>query len=192
MKFLDFFEYLRQLALGVGIAILLPLTLHWGFHALYKPPQDVAKSADHLHSKIWKLKNKKSHISWQLKERKHKTHEDASEKQPRVSEEELKSKLERITPQLKELKRIHRNFLTTKLAILGPIDILCIIGGSFFPSPLIGIGLIIGGVASLGTIVMDYWDYFNDMLKFLVLFAGLFSLLILGYILFERMRKQAP
>lgn len=142
----------KKFALGFGIAIILPMLVHYGVSTFSPAPkwqdryesysyQRYDKAAPEERAKIDKERNEKDRI-WREKE-----------------------------------KIFQRNLFFVAI----PVGIICIIIGAVTAIQAIGTGLMFGGIFSLTEGYMFYWSELQDWMRFSSLLAAFAVLIFIGY-----------
>ena len=130
----------KRIALGFGIAIILPLLVHYGVSTLSPSSKDVEKHVSHNHSK---------HMQHTCEGRK-------------VSEYEQEKTTEKLD--------IHQRRFEKHLFIVAvPIGIVAIIIGASIAIPGLGTGLMFGGIFTSIDGYASCWTTLPDWLRFLSL-----------------------
>ena len=170
-----FLEYLRQLGLGLSAVILLPLAIHYGFRAFSPVPKDIAGSEEELYRKINNLHGDREKIEKALK---------------KGGRRGGTAQLDEINEKITSFEDFKHAYQRKKLYVRSVLGLVFLLGGSVITSPLIGFGLILGSVVSLFFTLENYWNYMDDMAKFLVMLISLLIAVGLGGVLFRRMGSK--
>ena len=144
----------KQFAVGLGITLLLPLSVHYGAEMIRPSPKEEA-----YYEKQQKLEAKR--VATKSKEEK-----------ARLTAE--KSALEK---EHKEQKKQHSQLL---FMVGYPIAIAAIILGAFITIQSVGAGLMFGGIITLTDVCFSYWEIMANWLRFSSLLGALFILIVLG------------
>ncbi|MEO6907853.1 MAG: hypothetical protein ABI210_08175 [Abditibacteriaceae bacterium] len=144
----------KQFAVGIGIAVLLPLFVFYGASVISPPPDS---------SKLYSQSQ-----DYQSKEAKAKS----STEKKKISD--TKSRLE------KEYNAADRRHQQMVFYVAYPLGILAIIFGAFVAAPAVGAGLMFGGIFTLTTGCGVYWDKMSDALHFGALAIALLVIVSLG------------
>jgi hypothetical protein len=147
-------ELVKQIAVWLGIVVLLPMSVWYGTSA-FSPPPD------------WK------HYSKTTSRLDEKIHDAKSE----AEKDKLRQERDRIDAERDEAERV---FYADMFWVAYPTGLLAILLGTFFPVQAVGAGLMFGGLASLTAGCYAYWDRMGDWLRFGSLVLALLVLLILG------------
>jgi hypothetical protein len=147
-------EIVKQIAIWLSIAVLLPLSVWFGTSAVSPPPdwKEYARSIARVDEKTRDATS-------------------ASEK------ETFRQEKDRRQAELDEEERV---FFCVMFWAAYPIGLLAIIIGIFFPVQVIGAGLMFGGLSSLTAGCYSYWDKMDGWLRFGSLVVALVVVLVLG------------
>lgn len=151
----------KKFALGFGIAVLLPMAVHYGVSTFSPRPK-------------WQ--------DYQI-ENYYERHERATPAE-KVKLEEEQSGLEKERREHAKRFQKHLFFVTT------PIGILAIIVGSVIAVQAIGTGLMFGGIFTLVDGYICYWSELPDWMRFLSLLIALVILIFIGYRKFIGQNKK--
>ena len=142
----------KKFAVGFGIAVLLPMTVHYGVSTFSPSPEWDDYRIENYYER----------------------HERAtSEEQVKLEEEN--SRLEKKYKE--ELKRFQKHMF----AVAVPIGIAALVLGSVLAVQAIGSGLMFGGIFTLTDGYWCYWSELQDWMRFLSLLAALAILIFIGY-----------
>jgi len=147
-------ELVKQIAVWLGIVVLLPLAV-WYSTSAFSPPPD------------WK---KHSRSTSRLDEK-------IKEATPEAEKEKLRQEKDRLEKELDEAERV---FYRAMFWVAYPVGLLAIILGILFPVQTVGAGLMFGGLSSLAMGCYSYWDKMGDWLRPGSLLVALVVLLVLG------------
>lgn len=147
-------ELVKQIAVWLGVVILLPLVVWYGTSA-FSPPPD-AKEYSRSTSRI---------------------DEQIKETAVQAEKEKLRQERERLEKEHEEAERVHYGHM---FWVAYPIGLVAVIIGTFFPVQAIGAGLMFGGLISLAAGCYSYWDKMDGWLRFGSLIVALAVLLVLG------------
>ena len=142
----------KKFALGFGIAVLLPMVIHYGVNTFSPRP----KWQD------YKIENY------------YERHERATTAEKAKLEEE-RSRLEKEQEEHEKRFQKHLFFVAT------PIGIAAIIVGSFVAVQAIGTGLMFGGIFTLMDGYIWYWSELENWMRFLSLLIAFIILILIGY-----------
>lgn len=142
----------KQFAVGIGIAILLPMFVYYGA-SLLSPPAD------------WSSYYQQNY---------YRQKQDA--KTPAEKKKISKEKEQRR----KALDAVEKQHQRMVFFVAYPVGILAIIGGAFLTVPAVGAGLMFGGILTLTTGCTVYWSTMTDALHFGAVVIALGVLISLG------------
>ncbi|MBP7088611.1 MAG: hypothetical protein KBB01_04855 [Candidatus Omnitrophica bacterium] len=142
----------KKFALGFGIAIILPMLVHYGVSTFSPAP---------------KWDNYYDNYSYQR-------YDKATPEERAQLDKERKEK-NKIWQE--KLKIFQRNLFFVSV----PVGIACIIIGAIMPIQAIGTGLMFGGIFSLTEGYMFYWSELQDWMRFLSLLVAFVVLIFVGY-----------
>jgi len=142
----------KQFAVGIGIAVLLPLFVYYGA-SLLSPPGNWSE----LYSTNYYQKKENAKTPAEKKK----------------IEKEEQQRREALNAQ--DLKHQRMVFF-----VAYPVGLAAIIGGAFLTITAVGAGLMFGGIFTLTTGCTIYWDKMTDALHFGALVLALGSLIALG------------
>lgn len=143
----------KKFALGFGIAIILPMLVHYGVSTFSPEPR--------LRDKYY------NNYSYQQR------NNATPEEKARMDKERKEN--ERIWDQKQ------KTFQSRLFVVAVPVGILSIIIGAISPVQAIGTGLMFGGIFSLTEGYMAYWAELQDWMRFLTLLAAFAVLIFVGY-----------
>ena len=142
----------KKIALGFGIAILLPLLIYYGVSTFSPPPRWEDYRIENYYQR----------------------HKDAAP--------EEKAELEKENSRLQEERKAHqRRFQKNLFCVAAPAGIIAIVVGSFIGVQAIGTGLMFGGIFTLMEGYISYWSALPDWMRFLSLLIALIILIFIGY-----------
>lgn len=151
---------LKNLALALGIVILLPLTVYYGVQVIKPHPSwefaTQAPARDDF----------KEHDEWR-----------------RARDSYDKEYKEAYDSYTKEKLHVYN---WTYFCIAAIIGLVCIVAGVFMNIDFLGLGFIFGGLITLVTAFFHSWGLFNDIIKFFSLLGAIGLLIALAYILLHR------
>lgn len=140
----------KQFAVGIGIAVLLPLLVYYGA-ALPSPPANRSGSDDiYLKQQNAKTPAEKKKIDAEI--HRQEKEQDAADKRNQQME----------------------------FYVAYPVGILAIIAGAFLAVTAVGAGLMFGGIFTLTTGSYFYWDKMGDILHFGAILIALVVIASLG------------
>ncbi len=142
---------LRKIALGLCIAVLLPLLVHYGVSSIVPSPNTGIYQIQEYYSGEMKQAPAARSI--------HKKHVEPARK---VSSD-------------------HRKFRIYLFAAAIPVGLVAIIIGSFVPIMSIGQGLIFGGVLTIVDGYAYNWVHIYDWFKFLSLLVALVVIILIEH-----------
>ncbi|MBV9125922.1 MAG: hypothetical protein JO112_21435 [Planctomycetes bacterium] len=158
-------EWVKQVAVWLGIVALLPLAVWYGT-SVYRPPPE------------WK---KYSQSESRLEEQ-------IQETQDKAEKDKLRSERDRVRDKREEAERV---FYHAMFWVAYPVGLLGVVVGTFFPVQAVGSGLMFGGLICLATGCYAYWDRMDSWLRFGSLVVALVVLLALGTWRFRPMPLHA-
>ena len=142
----------KKIALGFGIAVILPMMIHFGVSTFSPRP----KRQDYQVENYYQL------------------HQRATTTK-KIELEKEKSQLN------KEFKEHKKRFQTHLFLVSAPVGIAAIIVGSVIVVQSIGTGLIFGGIFALLNGYCWYWSELQDWMRFLSLLVAFIILIFIGY-----------
>jgi hypothetical protein len=147
----------KRIALGVGIAIVLPMLIHYGVATFYPEPRpdDYRLSAE---------TNALAHGS-------------ASDQVKFEQEQGRKGD---------ELAAAEAQFERRLFAVAVPLGLVAILVGTFLSVQTTGTGLMFGGIVSVCDGYFNYWEHLSASFKFVSLLAAFIVLIFVGYRKLER------
>ena len=141
----------RQIAIGFGVAIILPLLVYYGVRTFYPPP-------------VWS----EIVVSYVPAAAQANAEERQAAQQKRRDDEAA------YAAKAKAFARV-------LVIVSAPIGIAAILGGAYLANIAIGTGLILGGILTVAHGYFGYWSYAEDWLRFVSLLVGLAVLVFVGY-----------
>ena len=144
----------KQFAVGLGITLLLPLSVHYGAEMIRPSPKE-----DVHYEQLHKLEAQR--VATKSKEEKAK----------------LTAQKSALEKEHKEKKKKHAELL---FMVGYPVAIAAIILGAFITIPAVGAGLMFGGIITLTDACFSYWEVMASWLRFTSLLGALFILIVLG------------
>jgi len=159
-------ELVKQIAVWLGIVILLPLATWYGVSAF--STRDSSENAKAL-----------AKINEQL--------QDAKEEKDKAARDTLRKERDRLQAENEETQR---RFHHDMFWVAYPTGLVATILGIFFPVQAVGAGLMFGGLAALATGCYTYWDRMDAWLRLASLVLVLVVLLILGTWRFWPVRSE--
>ncbi len=142
----------KKFALGFGIAIILPMLVHYGVSTFSPRPKWQDYQIENYYSR----------------------HNRATPEE-KVRLEEQREQLQRERQKAQKRFQRHLFFVAT------PIGIAAIIIGSVIAMQAIGTGLMFGGIFTLINGYCWYWSELKDWMRFLSLLAAFVILIFIGY-----------
>ncbi len=142
----------KKIALGVGIAIVFPMLLHYGVSTFTPTPkwEDYPMSPATIALRAG----------------------SQADQEKFMTEQQQKQELRRAAE-----KRFEQHLF----AVAVPLGLVAILIGAFLRVPATGAGLMFGGIFSICDGYFNYWSELADVLKFLSLLAAFVLLLFVGY-----------
>jgi hypothetical protein len=142
----------KKFAIGIGLALIFPMLIHYGVRTFSPPPHWEDYAVPNFQGKY------------------------------EMSTPEERAQLQERQYQLEQKRRNHEKKFEKHLFIVAvPFGILAILVGAFTPLQAIGAGLMFGGILSLLDGYINYWSELPDIWRFLSLLIGFFVLLVVGY-----------
>jgi hypothetical protein len=142
----------KKFAVGFGIAVLLPMTVHYGVSTFSPGPEWEEYQVENYYER----------------------HERATPEE-QVELEEENSRIEKKYRE--ELKLFQKHMF----AVAVPIGIVALVLGAMLAVQAIGSGLMFGGIFTLTNGYWCYWSELQDWMRFLSLLAALAILIFIGY-----------
>lgn len=142
----------KKFALGFGIAIILPMLVHYGVSTFSPRPK-------------WR--------DYQI-ENYYERYKDAS---PEEKERLLEEKKELDRKRREARKRFERHLFFMAV----PIGIIALVVGSMMSIQAVGTGLMFGGIFTLIDGYAWYWSELQDWMRFLSLLIAFVILIFIGY-----------
>ena len=197
---------IRDIAISIGIVILIPLALIYGLSIFMKRPiRDYSLDTTYsdLNKKLRILQKEGLEEIQKMKER-FERDKNEFEKELETKQQELERKvsaeeIEVVQKQLEQVKKMDEdkgaqyekamkrydfNYMVISL-IIGIMAFF--IGMTLVES--LGSGMTFGGIICIIQGLGDYWRYFDSITQFLILFGSLLLLFFMGYCHFFRIRK---
>lgn len=143
----------KKFALGFGIAVILPLLVHYGVSTFSPRP---------------KWEDYRSELY------------DYQKYQQATPEEKARIDQERKAHQEKRRKD-EKRFARHLFFAATPVGIFAIVFGSLTPVQAVGTGLMFGGIFTLTEGYCMYWSELADWMRFLSLLAAFAILIFIGY-----------
>lgn len=142
----------KKFAVGFGIAVILPMLIHYGVSTFSPCPRLEDYQTENYYLRI----------------------QSASPEEKARLEEERREAYRKYEGHRKHFER--RLFFVAM-----PVGILAIIAGSMAAVQAVGTGLMFGGIFTLGDGYFWYWSALPDWLRFLSLLAAFIVLIFIGY-----------
>ena len=157
-------ELLKQVALWLGIVVLLPLVAWFGTSAFHPPPDPdrYVKPAERVAERIKDTKDE-------------------------TQKEQLRDEKDRLD---REREEAWRAYYRAMFWVAYPVGLVAVIVGTFVGVQVVGSALMYGGLASLTTGCYSYWDRMDGWLRFGSLLVALAVLLALGIWRFRPRRSD--
>jgi hypothetical protein len=158
-------ELVKQIAVWLGIVVLLPLSVWFGTSVVSPPPdsKDYATKMGRLEGRIMDTKDP-------------------------AAKEKLRDERDRLEA---ELNGAYRVYFAWMFWVAYPIGLVAILIGTFFPVQAVGGGLMFGGLSCLAMGCYSYWDTMDGGLRFGSLVVALLMLILLGTLRFWPLRQFA-
>jgi len=141
----------KRFGIGVGIAVLLPMLVHYGVSTFSPSPK-------------WK-----DYYQYDYSSEKDKTPE-----QKAAAQKERKEKR-------KAFDARRKTFEQKLFYVATPVGIAAIIVGSYLAVQAVGAGLIFGGIFTMIDGYCWYWSQLADWMRFLSLLIAFVVLVVIGY-----------
>jgi hypothetical protein len=142
----------KKFALGFGIAIILPMLVHYGVSTFSPAPK------------------------WQER------HDVYSYEKYRDASPQQKEKMDKERQEGNKIwKQKQKIFQRNLFLVAATVGIICIILGSIITIQAIGTGLMFGGIFSVTEGYMFYWSELADWMRFLSLLVAFIVLIYVGY-----------
>jgi hypothetical protein len=182
MEAKTFFTFIRELAIALVIAVLLPMIAYWTAAIIKEEPKyPTRKTHRYLIEREETLTKQYNHLTRLEKSLERSKKPEASEKLTQVLKEldQVETEREAVQDDLKkvsqdDINRFNdesRKYQTLFLYTTLPWALICLLLGLLIPMASLGTGFLLGGI---GTLIMAYgvsWSIFNPLFK-------LFSLII--------------
>src|SRR5437773_1588824 len=133
-------EFVKQIAVWLGIVTLLPLSV-WYATGTFSPPPDWKQHA----RDVARLDEK------------------TAETKDAAAKETLRAEKDRLVAALDEAERVYYGHM---FWVAYPVGLGAIILGTFVPVQAVGAGLMFGGLVSLAEGCYSYWDKMGDRMRF--------------------------
>jgi len=171
---------IKNLILGIVIAILLVLTVGYGINTFYERPD-----YEDFCPRVYDIYNQSSCEvaggTW--------IDEVDNVKAP-VEERMLINRCQEPTGCYDEYDVASEKYSRNLFLIALPLGIIIVVvGAAVFGLEFIGAGLMGGGVLTILYGVINYWQYSDDLLKFILSLVGLVIVIWFGYWLNKRAKK---
>jgi uncharacterized membrane protein YphA (DoxX/SURF4 family) len=140
----------RQIAIGFGIAVILPLLIHYGVSTFHPAPK--------LESYITTGPSPAANAT--VAERKE------------YDEQQRKGR--------EAYSRAAKEFARILAIVSTPLGIAAILIGAYITFQAVGTGLIVGGILTVSWGYWSYWSYLDDWIRFVSLLAGFAILIFVG------------
>lgn len=146
----------RQIAVGLGIALILPLLVYYGVATFYPPPQPVMTVTAVAVSPNATPEERERYLAQQQERQKQQQERQAA------------------------YRAAAKDFARRLIILSTPLGLASILIGAYIAIHGIGTGLIVGGIFTLVWGYWSYWTYFEDWMRFASLCAALAILLLVG------------
>lgn len=140
----------RQIAIGFGIAVILPLLVYYGVATFHPIP---------------KLQNFVT------------TRQPLA---PTATPDERKEHFDQQRQQQEKYNAAAREFARVLAIAATPLGVGAILIGAYLTLNVIGTGLIFGGIFTVAWGYWSYWSFLDDWIRFVSLLAGFTVLLFVG------------
>ena len=147
----------KKIALGFGIAIVLPMLIHYGVATFYPEPRP----------EDYRLSPETNALR----------HGSASDQANFEEEQSRKGD---------ELAAAEAQFERRLFAMAVPLGLVAVLVGTFVRTQATGTGLMFGGIFSVCDGYFNYWEYLSASFKFVSLLAAFILLIFIGYRKLER------
>ena len=142
----------KKIALGFGIAIILPMLVHYGVSTFSPAPK------------------------WEDR------YERYSDQKYQNATPVERAKIETENQEREKIWRHKEKVFQSRLFFVAvPIGIACIIIGAILSIQAIGTGLMFGGIFCITEGYVCYWSELQDWMRFLSLLAAFIVLIFVGY-----------
>ena len=142
----------KKIALGFGIAVILPMMVHFGVSTFSPRPKRQDYQVENYYQRYKRATTNE-----------------------KIELEKEKSRLN------KEFKEHKKRFQIHLFLVSAPVGIAAIIVGSVIVVQSIGTGLIFGGIFALLNGYRWYWSELQDWMRFLSLLVAFIILIFIGY-----------
>jgi len=142
----------KKFALGFGIAIILPMMIHYGVSTFVTQPK-------------WEDYTIRNYYQ---------RYDNASPEEKK----ELEAENDRLYEERREKEKHFQKYL---FFVSVPLGIIAITTGAFLPIQAIGTGLMFGGIFSVCDGYICYWSELSDALRFISLLIAFIILIVIGY-----------
>jgi len=146
---------IQQFGVALGIAVLLPLAVHYGAELIRPTPKE-----DLLYARVQKL--------------------DQQRKASKQPEEKRRLEAERAAVKKRHYEGVKRH-QQVLFALAYLVGLTAIILGALLRTPTLGGGLLFGGLFALTDGCFSYWETMASWLRFFSLLGALFVLVVLGF-----------
>ena len=138
----------KKIALGFGIAIILPMMIHYGVSSFVPRPEWHEYQVENYHERH------------------------------QIADAVTKLELEAEQVELDEAyERDEHYFQKTLFFVAVPLGLVSILIGAFMDKKSLGAGLMLGGIFSICNGYLNNWDYLDHHLKFISLLIAFLLLL---------------
>jgi hypothetical protein len=141
----------RQIAIGLGIAVIFPLLVFYGVSTFHPAP----KSENYFQALPPLPAN--------------------------ATTEQRTERFEKERAQREAFRAASKEFSRILVIVATPLGVAAILVGAYLTIHAIGTGLILGGIAAVACGYWSYWNYLEDWIRFVSLLAAFAILLFVGY-----------
>lgn len=141
----------KKFAVGVGIAIIFPMMIHYGVRT-FSPPPDWRDYRAPMPVYEESMTPEAKKLNWEEMER-------------------------REAERRKEETRFQKHLFY----VAAPAGVIAILAGSFIAVQAVGAGLMFGGIFALIDGYRNYWSELPDAMRFVSLIAAFLVLLFIGW-----------
>lgn len=191
-------EALRNIAITLSLAFLIPFTLIYGVRVFYPKPQ-LTYPPEHaqLTSELGVLQKQRNKAFYDrsviLEQKKENLIQEAGNKHLAELEQQVKEKSAQLDSLRKPVDKAYQEaeYRHGKIELIVGclIGIMLIILGLFFPTGSIGSGLLFGGTACIGYSFLWNYNIFSEKILFLLLLTAVSCIIAIAYYLNLRDRK---
>jgi hypothetical protein len=172
----------KQFAIGVSIAVLMPLSVYYGIH-YYRPPPDreehyksQREAEKRLDDQVGELEDREKRLSASEREQQRTRLADERQKN-RKERSRLADEQQRIEKELEAEERDYQRRLFWVSYLIGSVAFVV---GTFVGVQSVGAGLMFGGLFTVASGCYSYWDKMEDSTRFVSLLVALVGAFVLG------------